>query len=199
MTQNGPDVMARADEYARRVEEALADLPQGQRKQLLADLAAHLAEITDDGRPVVDQLGPPEEYARELRATADAPPAGSAGRRSRLSRPWRVGVIVALIAAVVLAVAVGAGVTVHRSSQVTIAVPGKPIGPAFVPGVTIPVVAGKSEDAAASALQALGFVVVRKRIPSSAAPRGTVLTTIPVAGLPVPRGSIVNLVISSGP
>src|SRR5215470_19528228 len=113
MTQNGTDVMARADEYARRVEEALTDLPQAQRKQLLADLAAHLAEITDDGRPVVDQLGPPEEYARELRATADAPPAGPAGRWSRLPRPARVALIVAGIAAVFLAVVVGAGVTVH--------------------------------------------------------------------------------------
>src|SRR5215470_13263273 len=127
MTQNGTDVMARADEYARRVEEALADLPEGHRKQLLADLASHLAEITDDGRPVIDQLGPPEEYARELRATADAPPAGPAGRRSRLPRSARLAVIVAVIAVVVLAVVVGAGVTVHRSREVTFAVPGKPI------------------------------------------------------------------------
>src|SRR5215470_14082596 len=107
MTQNGTDVMARADEYARRVEEALADLPQGQRKQLLADLAAHLAEITDDGRPVVDQLGPPEEYARELRAAADLVPAEPRGWVSRT--PWRDrrAAVIAAIAVVAVLTLVG--------------------------------------------------------------------------------------------
>lgn len=51
------------EEYLRRVEWSLRDLPWGMRRRLVADLRAHLAEA-----PSLDALGTPEEYAADLRA-----------------------------------------------------------------------------------------------------------------------------------
>jgi hypothetical protein len=73
----------RSDEvagYVAAVREALADLPAAVRDELVEDLRAHLAEVMDEeDRPLRDLLGPPAEYAAELRA-AVAPGAPS-GRR----------------------------------------------------------------------------------------------------------------------
>ncbi len=56
----------------------LADLPPGERAELLEDLAAHLAEIAaDEGSAFAARLGSPEQYAAEFRASAGYPPAGS--------------------------------------------------------------------------------------------------------------------------
>ncbi len=63
----------------------LADLPPGERAELLEDLAAHLAEIAaDEGPAFAARLGSPDQYAAEFRASAGYPPAGagSAGQRS---------------------------------------------------------------------------------------------------------------------
>ncbi len=56
----------------------LADLPPGERAELLEDLAAHLAEIAaDEGPAFATRLGSPDQYAAEFRASAGYPPAGS--------------------------------------------------------------------------------------------------------------------------
>lgn len=74
-----------AEAYAARVRAALADLPPAAREDLLADLGDHLAEVAgeDPGRPLADLLGPPEDYAAELRSSAGLAPAGGAAAAAR--------------------------------------------------------------------------------------------------------------------
>lgn len=74
--------IADAETYAARVRAALADLPEADREDLLADLADHLAEVEADGR--LDELGDPETYAAELRASAGLP--GPAADRAAVRR-----------------------------------------------------------------------------------------------------------------
>ena len=55
--------------YAATVRAQLADLPAMERDVLLEDLEQHLAEVAAEGEgSLVDRLGPPEDYAVELRA-----------------------------------------------------------------------------------------------------------------------------------
>src|SRR5438128_9349956 len=66
--------------YAASVRAALSDLPPDQAEVLLEDLEDHLREIAADaGGPLAERLGPPEQYAQELRAAYGAGHAG--GRR----------------------------------------------------------------------------------------------------------------------
>lgn len=72
-----PDIAA----YAAQVRAALADLPEQQRVELLEDLEDHLAEVVADaGPPLEARLGPPADYARDLRLAALAPATASTGR-----------------------------------------------------------------------------------------------------------------------
>jgi hypothetical protein len=67
--------------YAAQVRAALADLPEQQRVELLEDLEDHLAEVVADaGPPLEARLGPPADYARDLRLAALAPATASTGR-----------------------------------------------------------------------------------------------------------------------
>jgi hypothetical protein len=82
-------------EYAEEVREALADLPAADREALLEDLDDHLAEVAaEPGMTLEDRLGPPEEYAAELRAAYGGRPAARPRRmtdrvRTRVSRVLR--------------------------------------------------------------------------------------------------------------
>lgn len=60
-----PEVAA----YLDQVRAALADVPAEERDELLADVEVSLVEGAADGPPEV-RLGPPEQFARELRAAA---------------------------------------------------------------------------------------------------------------------------------
>jgi DNA-binding PadR family transcriptional regulator len=84
--------------YLDAVAAALADLPVEDRADLLEDLAGHLAAVErEDGDvPLALRLGPPEQYAAELRVAAGLPEARdtprrlSGGRlRAQLSEDWR--------------------------------------------------------------------------------------------------------------
>jgi hypothetical protein len=56
--------------YLYAVRAALGDLPDATRDELLEDLPEHLAEVlADSGGSLTDRLGPPGEYAAELRAS----------------------------------------------------------------------------------------------------------------------------------
>jgi len=76
--------------YAAAVRRSLADLGPELVDDLTDDLDADLAEALADerhvahGRGLLEQFGPPEEYAAELRAAAGIAPARSAARRVRL-------------------------------------------------------------------------------------------------------------------
>lgn len=84
-----PEVAA----YARRVREALADVPPARLEELLEDLEEHLVEVAaETPGPLADRLGAPEGYAAELRRAAGLaePPAGGApaGWRTGLEQRW---------------------------------------------------------------------------------------------------------------
>jgi len=67
--QAEPDVEVRA--YARQVRAALADVPEDRLAELLDDLEEHLVEVAaEGGEPLAVRLGPPAEYAAELRRAA---------------------------------------------------------------------------------------------------------------------------------
>lgn len=55
--------------YLRSVGNRLNDLPWGMRRDLLAELRAHLNELPA-GTDLLAELGPPEEYAADLRSAA---------------------------------------------------------------------------------------------------------------------------------
>jgi hypothetical protein len=59
--------------YAASVRAALSDLPADQGEILLEDLEDHLREVASEaGGPLAERLGPPEQYAQELRAAYGA-------------------------------------------------------------------------------------------------------------------------------
>jgi hypothetical protein len=59
--------------YAASVRAALSDLPSEHADVLLEDLEDHLREIAADaGGPLTERLGPPEQYAQELRTAYGA-------------------------------------------------------------------------------------------------------------------------------
>src|SRR5947209_14985836 len=59
--------------YAASVRAALSDLPRDQAEVLLEDLEDHLREIAAEaGGPLSERLGPPDQYAQELRAAYGA-------------------------------------------------------------------------------------------------------------------------------
>src|SRR5712692_6231268 len=71
--------------YASSVRAALSDLPPDQAEVLLEDLEDHLREVASEaGGPLAERLGPPEQYAQELRAAYGAVRAGGPGQDSAL-------------------------------------------------------------------------------------------------------------------
>lgn len=86
--------------YVEAVGAALADLPTVDRDELLEDLEEHLGEVAAEGEGALpDRLGPPEDYAEELRSSAGLPSRDDTrdiARRARLRRaltgspPWRL-------------------------------------------------------------------------------------------------------------
>src|SRR5437764_731899 len=66
--------------YAASVRAALSNLPTDQAEVLLEDLEDHLREVAAEAEgPLAERLGPPEQYAQELRSAYGAAHAG--GRR----------------------------------------------------------------------------------------------------------------------
>lgn len=71
-----------ADRYLKEVAPHLEALPEEERAELLEDLAQHLREIAaEEGAPLRERLGPPEDYAAELLASAGVTPQGRARPR----------------------------------------------------------------------------------------------------------------------
>jgi len=69
--------------YAAAVRLALSDLPTQEADILLEDLEDHLAEIAAEGdASLADRLGPPQQYAQELRAAYGAHPSARAQHAS---------------------------------------------------------------------------------------------------------------------
>src|SRR6267143_3544062 len=83
--------------YAASVRAALSDLPSDQAAVLLEDLEDHLLEIAAEaGGPLTERLGPPEQYAKELRTAYGATQVDTrrqdpALRDLQLARAWLTG------------------------------------------------------------------------------------------------------------
>lgn len=76
--------------YLARVRDALADVPAEERNELLAEVEASLYETaSESGGSVAARLGPPEDFAAELRSAAglhEAPPAREPGLAATFGR-----------------------------------------------------------------------------------------------------------------
>jgi outer membrane protein assembly factor BamE (lipoprotein component of BamABCDE complex) len=93
-----------ASEYIQKVEKALSRVDHPRKKEVLADLSAHLeqiyAEIPDENRTpenlagIIDLMGPPEEYAELL-----SPARGAAPRE--WSRRRRIGLLAGAVVVLV--------------------------------------------------------------------------------------------------
>src|SRR2546429_1578515 len=67
--------------YASAVRAALAPLPDAERESLLEDLENHLAEVASESDlSLQERLGPPEDYAAELRSAYGSGNETSSGR-----------------------------------------------------------------------------------------------------------------------
>jgi serine/threonine-protein kinase len=67
------------------------------------------------------------------------------------------------------------------------------------PAVPVPDVTTQDPFGALTTLNAAGFQVTVQDVPSDTVPQGMVIGTDPAAGTPLPRGSAVRLLVSSGP
>ena len=61
---------AEIEAYLAAVRAALSDIPEDERADLLAEVEASLVEAAGEGDRPIASLGPPEEFAAELRASA---------------------------------------------------------------------------------------------------------------------------------
>lgn len=92
-----------AEDYVRRVSLELGDLPWRQRRDLVAELEAHLAELPEETN-FHERLGAPERYAADMRSAA-----GLERRRGlvaflRARRPRNLILLVVTLAAIGLAI-----------------------------------------------------------------------------------------------
>jgi serine/threonine-protein kinase len=67
------------------------------------------------------------------------------------------------------------------------------------PAVPVPDVIGQDQTTAAATLGGAGFAVKAQQAPSESVPVGSVIGTNPPPGTPLPKGSEVTLLVSSGP
>jgi hypothetical protein len=91
------------DDYVRQVEWALRDLPWSERRNLVADLRSHLAELPAD-TDLEARLGTPERYASDLRAAVGLERQRGPVAFLRARRPRTFVIAAVVIAAVGLAI-----------------------------------------------------------------------------------------------
>jgi hypothetical protein len=184
------------DEYLRRLDAALGDLPGPRRQQLMGEIAEHLEEARSELpieseaalRELLDRVGKPEEIAAE--ALADMPEQG--GRR-----PNR-GLTVALAGLVILAVlGVILGLAVSGGSRNPGANP--PPITQTKPFFVLPNVIGLPSAQATAVLKSLGTRTSLATVSSDGHPAGAVISQSPGAGSRVTRGSLVTLSVAPPP
>jgi len=100
-----------ADEYVKRVAFELRDLPWGMRRDLTSELRSHLEELPA-GTDLDTQLGPPERYATELRASAGLDHHHGPVAFLRARRPRNL--ILIALAVIVIGLALGAVAWIQR-------------------------------------------------------------------------------------
>ena len=96
--------MTAADLYIHQVEEALSDLPWRQRRDLARDLRHHLASLPE-GTNLHARLGPPANYAAELRTAAGLENRHGPMAYIRRFQPLKLAVAALFVAVVALGIA----------------------------------------------------------------------------------------------
>lgn len=192
-SQNDSDVAARADEYAARVAAALSDLPADETAALLDGLAGHLLERGDDGVPLLDQQGSPEQYAAELRVTVTGRTAAPS-RPTRRSRPsW----VVALGVILVLVAAAAVMAPRLRGTDATPTPAPTTTATATSTATAVPDLVGLSRTEAETAIQMAGFRLGTVTVTTAAsAPAGSVVAMTPAAGTQAPADSAIDLTVA---
>ena len=196
-----PRAATRAESYAARVEAALSDLPPDQRSQLTHDLAAHLTEPGQGGVPLIDELGTPQEYAAELRATLPTltpAPAPAGNKRSALIILLAVGAgLLAVLVSVVLFL--GFALSPTGVSETGPQPAATPAPASVVPAVPAPNLVGLTEQDAINQLNSAGLHLgTVTTAPSGTVPNGVVMAMAPTAGSQVPADTTVDLTVSNG-
>lgn len=121
-----------SDAYLRRVDAALSDLPWNVRRDLMAELKAHLEELPADEAA---RLGTPEEYAAEMRAAAGVERRRGVIAFLRARRPRNL-ILIALVLTVT-GLAIGAVVWIDRYQPLAFGGGAQyPTGATGVPGIS---------------------------------------------------------------
>jgi serine/threonine-protein kinase len=133
--------------------------------------------------------------ASETMVAPPLPPRDGGGERRRNPNRRRLWILLIAVGVIALAIAAGAfafiGGDGGGGSTTT------PTTPSAL--VEIPDLAGQTQEEATAALKALGFDVLVTEQASTTAPAGQVIGTRPAAGGKVPKGTTVELQVSSGP
>ena len=140
MRTNQTDVVT---DYLREVDQRLAGLPVLQRRELLADLAAHIAaepaerNLTDEGQviEVLERLGSPEAIAAAAHEEAGTRPAPPTRRRPM----WPIAVAAGVL--LVLVLLCGFAFFAQSSSE-SVPTPAEPTPAATSPQPPAPTVTG---------------------------------------------------------
>ena len=103
-----------SEDYLRRVDFELRDLPWGMRRQLISELRDHLSELPD-----ATQLGTPEEYAADLRAAAGLERRHGVIAFVRARRPRNL--ILAVLALTAIGLAIGAVAWINSYQPISFA------------------------------------------------------------------------------
>lgn len=185
-------------DYLARVDDALADLPHREARELRDQIAAHIEDAlppdADDHQVgvLLERIGSPEEIAAEAlggrRRTGedwaiDRRAQGGGGRRVRR---WAltIGAVAIGMSAVALALSLTRGTSSQHAAQ----------------RFGVPVVIGLKEERATAVLVAAGFKVAVVDSASFEIPAGQVTSESPTdSGRGLPHGSTVTLTVSSGP
>lgn len=93
------------EDYLRRVQFALRDLPWSVRRELISELRGHLSELPASTE-LIERLGTPEQYAADLRAAEGLERRRGATAFLRARRPRTV--ILAVLALTVVGLGIGA-------------------------------------------------------------------------------------------
>ncbi len=116
------------DEYIRRFEWALRDLPWKMQRELVAELHDHIAEL-ELGKGLEERLGSPERYAADLRAAAGLDSRRGAVAYLRAKRPRRLVAIVVAVTLLVTVIGLGIGSVVWIDSYQPLSNPGHYLPP----------------------------------------------------------------------
>ena len=189
MTDHDPDALCAG--YLNRLEAALSAAPAEDRRQIVEEIAEHLAvaraelpvQSAEAVNGILTRLGSPEDIAAA--AAADRPPADSKKRRPLVMVGATV-ILLAVIATSFMALLGGFGGSTPKHSANAAA------------RIVVPNVIHLSQPAAQAELAQGGFITDTAFKAGGSTPPGVVFAQTPAPGSAVARGASIRLTISVG-